>query len=55
MLVRLRAQIGDIDVAVASQPTTTTRSPAMAALAGLVPCALDGIRQTSRCRFAAAS
>ena len=25
-----------------SQPTTTTRSPAMAALAGLVPCALDG-------------
>ncbi len=28
-----------------SQPTTTTCNPAIAALAGLVPCALDGIRQ----------
>ncbi len=32
-----------------SQPTTTTFSPAIAALAGLVPCAEDGIRHTSRC------
>src|SRR6202023_74069 len=29
--------------------TTTTRIPASAAEAALVPCALDGIRQTSRC------
>ena len=32
----------------ASQATTTTRMPAITALAALVPCALDGIRQTSR-------
>ena len=32
-----------------SQATTTTRMPAITALAALVPCALDGIRQTSRC------
>ena len=32
----------------ASQPTTTTRMPAMTALAGLVPWAEEGIRQTSR-------
>ena len=32
----------------ASQPTTTTRIPAMTALAGLVPWAEEGIRQTSR-------
>ena len=31
-----------------SQATTTTRMPAMTALAALVPCALDGMRQTSR-------
>ncbi len=31
-----------------SQPTTTTCKPAIAALAGLVPCALDGIRQIVR-------
>src|SRR3954454_16854605 len=29
-----------------SQATTTTRMPAMTALAALVPCALDGIRHT---------
>ena len=33
----------------ASQATTTTRMPAMAALAALVPWAEDGMRQTSRC------
>ena len=32
-----------------SQPTTTTFIPAIAALAGLVPCAEDGIRHMSRC------
>jgi hypothetical protein len=31
------------------QATTTTRMPANAADAALVPCALDGIRQMSRC------
>ena len=31
-----------------SQPTTTTSMPAISALAGLVPCAEDGIRHTSR-------
>ena len=31
-----------------SQPTTTTFMPAMTALAGFVPCALLGIRQTFR-------
>ncbi|COY68887.1 Uncharacterised protein [Mycobacterium tuberculosis] len=31
------------------QSTTTTRMPAKAADAALVPCALDGIRQMSRC------
>ena len=29
--------------------TTDTRSPAITALAALVPCADSGIRQTSRC------
>ena len=38
-----------------SQPTTTTVNPAIAALAGFVPCALDGIRQTSRCASPRAS
>ena len=46
---RLGAEVGEIDVALAVAPTTTTRSPAIAALAGLVPCAEDGIRHTSRC------
>ena len=32
----------------ASQATTTTRMPAITALAAFVPCALDGIRHTSR-------
>ncbi len=32
-----------------SQATTTTRMPAITALAAFVPCADDGIRQTSRC------
>ena len=32
--------------------TTTTRMPAITADAALVPCAEDGIRQTSRCRVA---
>src|SRR5258705_164062 len=32
-----------------SHGTTTTRMPAITALAALVPCALDGMRQTSRC------
>ena len=36
-----------------SQATTTTRMPAMTALAALVPCAELGIRQTSRCVLAA--
>ena len=36
-----------------SQATTTTRMPAICADAGLVPCADAGIRQTSRCAFAA--
>ena len=36
-----------------SQATTTTRMPAITALAALVPCALDGIRHTSRCALAA--
>ena len=31
-----------------SVPTTTTRMPAITALAALVPCALAGIRQTVR-------
>jgi hypothetical protein len=31
-----------------SQATTTTRMPAITALAAFVPCALDGIRHTSR-------
>ena len=33
--------------------TTTTRMPAMTALAGLVPCADAGMSTTSRCRVAA--
>ena len=33
----------------ASQATTTMRMPIICADAGLVPCADDGIRQTSRC------
>ena len=33
----------------ASQATGTTLKPHIAALAGLVPCALVGIRQTLRC------
>jgi hypothetical protein len=32
-----------------SHDTTTTLMPAITALAALVPCALDGMRQTVRC------
>ncbi len=44
----LFTQIGEIDVAVLSQATTTTCIPAICAEAGLVPCAELGIRQISR-------
>ena len=51
----LGAQVVEVDVAVRrGTPTTTTRMPASAADAALVPCALDGIRQMSRCVVAAA-
>ena len=49
MLLGLGAQIVDIDIAAASQATTTTSMPTMLAEAGLVPCAEEGIRQTLRC------
>ena len=43
-------EVGDVDVAAASSLfTTTTFMPAITALAGLVPCADCGMRQTSRC------
>ena len=47
----LGPQVVEVDVASRSsrrQATTTTRIPAIAADAALVPCALDGIRHTSR-------
>ena len=49
MLLGLGRQVLDVDVACASQATTTTFMPAICADAGLVPCAEDGIRQTLRC------
>ena len=46
----LGAEVVEIDVAVRPPALTgTTFSPAICALAGLVPCAEVGIRQTSRC------
>ena len=47
--VGLRAQIGEIDVAVFQAGDGTTLNPAMTALAGLVPWAEVGMRQTLRC------
>ena len=44
----LGAEILDIDVAVLGDLTTTTFIPAICALAGLVPWATLGIRQTLR-------
>ena len=49
MLLRLGAEIVDVDVASASQAITTTSMPTMLAEAGLVPCAEEGIRHTLRC------
>ncbi len=48
MLRCLRPQIIDVHVAVRVLRTTTTRMPAVAALAGLVPCAEAGISTTLR-------
>jgi hypothetical protein len=48
VLFCLGLQVGHIDIAVASQTTGTTFMPAMTALAGLVPWADWGIRQTLR-------
>ena len=49
MRLGLGAQVGEVDVAVlSSQATATTFMPAMTALAGLVPCAEAGMRQTLR-------
>jgi hypothetical protein len=44
----LGVQVVDVDVTGRAVATTTTRMPAMTALAALVPCALAGMRQTSR-------
>ena len=48
MLLRLGAEIGEIHIAPRVGFTTTTRRPAMMALAGLVPWADCGIRHTVR-------
>ena len=55
VLLRLRLRSARSTLPCASQATATTDSPAMAALAGLVPCAEVGIRQTSAVRLAAAA
>ena len=49
MRVGFGAQVGHIDVAVFGSATGTTLKPAMTALAGFVPWAEVGIRQTLRC------
>ena len=49
MLLGFGFQIGEVDVALRIGLTATTLKPAMTALAGLVPWALVGIRQTLRC------
>ena len=49
VLVRLGAEIVDVDVAARVAATTTTSMPTMLAEAGLVPCAEEGIRHTLRC------
>ena len=49
MLLALGAQVVEVDARRRSAAlTTTTRMPAITAEAALVPCAEDGIRQTSR-------
>ena len=48
MVGESRLQVVEVDGAVLVASTTATRMPAMTALAALVPCALEGIRQTSR-------
>ncbi len=48
VLLALRGEVVEVDVAVLGAPTTTTRIPAITADAALVPCAEDGIRHTSR-------
>ena len=47
--VDLGAQVARSMSPSASHLTTTTRSPAITALAALVPCADSGMRQMSRC------
>ena len=49
VLLGLGFQVCDFDVAVRIAATGTTFNPATTALAGLVPCAETGIRQTLRC------
>ncbi len=49
VLAELDAQVVEIDVAVLVAGDDDDAHAAITALAALVPCALDGIRQTSRC------
>ena len=48
VLLALGAQVVEVDAPSSAALTTTTRIPAITAEAALVPCAEDGIRQTSR-------
>ena len=48
VLLALGAEVVEIDRPVVQAATTTTRMPAMTADAAFVPCALEGMRQTSR-------
>ena len=49
MFVGFRAKVRDVNVSVFQHATETTFIPAMTALAGFVPCADVGIKQTLRC------